>query len=86
MLEQIHEPISVELIFDSVKGKSFPYRLNWRGSVYTIKTIGLHHSYRTGRTLFHTFSVSDGSLYFRLTFNTENLHWLLDEVADTTVN
>lgn len=82
MLTKIQEPISVELVFNSQTKKVYPYRLLWRSKVYTIKKIGLHHFTRVGRTLFHIFSVTDGRLFFRLCLNTENLHWVLEEVAD----
>lgn len=82
MIEKIQEPVSVELIFNSKSKKTFPYRIVWRERLYYIDKIGLHHFFWQGKTLFHVFSVSSGSLFFRLTLNTESLRWELTEVAN----
>lgn len=82
MIEKIQEPISVELIFNSQTKKIFPYHVNWRGKTYQIDKVGLHHFFRQGRTLFHVFSVSCDNLFFRLKLNTDNLHWVLEEIAE----
>lgn len=82
MIEKIQEPVSVDLVFNSQTKKVYPYRLLWRGKVYQIKKIGLHHFFHQGKTLFHIFSVSSDNLFFRLSLNTENLHWTLEEIAD----
>ena len=86
MIETIDEPVSVELIFNSSTSEVFPHLLRWRGRIYTIKTVGLHHRVKNGSTLLHVFSVSDGNLFFRLVLDTQSLHWKLTEVADETVN
>ena len=86
MIEKIDEPVSVELIFNSTTRSVFPHLIRWRGRLYTIKTVGLHHRIKEGTTLLHVFSVSDGNLFFRLVLDTQNLHWKLTEVADASVN
>ena len=86
MIQKLAEPISVELIFDSRSNRIFPYRIRWRGRLYTITKVGLHHFYRVGRTLYHIFSVTDGNTFFRLKLNTDTLHWTLEEIADSLVN
>lgn len=35
-----------------------------------------------GKTLHHIFSVSDGTIFFRLNFNTRAMQWRLEEVSD----
>jgi hypothetical protein len=42
----------------------------------------LHHTFRSGRTLFHVFSVASKSLFFRLVLNTDTLFWRLEEISD----
>ncbi|MFH1295367.1 MAG: hypothetical protein ABIH84_02200, partial [bacterium] len=55
--------------------------LKWDGEVKKITTIDLHHSYRTGRTLFHVFSVATKGAFFKLILNTDNLFWEVAEVS-----
>jgi hypothetical protein len=82
MIEKISVPVSVGLSFDSKKKKVVPKWLVWNGRLYPIIKIGLHHTYKQGRTLYHVFSVASKNLFFRLTLNTENLHWRLEEISD----
>lgn len=80
MAQHINEPVSVDLLSNHLKAKAYPWVIHWRGRRYTITKIGLHHTIREGRTLLHIFSVTDGTTYFRLEFNTENLRWKLMEI------
>jgi hypothetical protein len=82
MIQKVSAPASVNLIFDHKRRKSFPKHLLWEGKVHKITKIGLHHTYRDGRTLYHVFSVSSESLFFRLVLNTDNLSWLVEEISD----
>ena len=82
MLEKISVPVSVSLIFDSKTGSVAPKVLIWNGRAYSIIKVGLHHTYRRGRTLYHVFSVAGETLFFRLVLNSENLHWRLEEISD----
>ena len=60
-----------------------PKWVKWKSRVYQIKKIGLHHTYREGRILYHVFSVTTETLFLRLVFNTDNLRWRLEAVEDT---
>ncbi|OGM20028.1 hypothetical protein A2863_02415 [Candidatus Woesebacteria bacterium RIFCSPHIGHO2_01_FULL_38_9b] len=82
MIEKISAPVSVSLSFDSTKRKVIPRWLVWNGRLYPVVKIGLHHTFRQGRTLFHVFSVASKTLFFRLVLNTDNLHWRLEEISD----
>jgi AAA+ ATPase superfamily predicted ATPase len=86
MIEKISAPIAVLLYFDPAKRKLIPFRIRWDGRLYNIKRIGMHHTYYEGRTLMHVFSVESDTLFFRLVFNTQNLHWRLEEIADELPN
>jgi hypothetical protein len=86
MFEKFSAPVSVSLAFDSKKGKVYPKWVVWNNRLYPIIKIGLHHTYREGRTLFHVFSVASKSLFFRLVLNTDNLHWRLEEISDGMAN
>ena len=82
MLQKISEPISVGVSFDHTKSRISPRWVVWNGKLHAIINIGLHHSYRTGRTLYHVFSVASKTLFFRLVLNTQNLYWRLEEISD----
>lgn len=82
MLEKISAPVSVSLTFDSNKRVVAPRSLIWNGRLYPIIKVGLHHTYREGRTLYHVFSVISKTLFFRLVLNTDTLHWRLEEISD----
>jgi hypothetical protein len=80
MTEIIREQISVKLISDHIKKKVYPEKIFWRGRVYQVKQIGLHHITRIGKTLKHIFSVVTDGAFFKLSFDTETLFWTLEEI------
>jgi hypothetical protein len=82
MAEHINESVSVALWSNHTTNKTVPYSLYWHGRRYHITTVGLHHTVREGRVLTHIFSVTDGTTFFKLKFDTETLGWKLLEVAD----
>lgn len=81
MAESVNESVSVDLLSNSRMGKAYPWLLQWRNRRYTICQIGLHHTTRVGKVLFHIFAVSDGTSFFKLRFDTETLGWKLLEVT-----
>lgn len=83
MTTPIDESVSVDLLSNHLTHTVIPWVISWRGKQYRIKTVGLHHRIRDGRTLMHMFSVTDGTTYFRLQFNTETLEWRLIEIEDS---
>ena len=82
MPQTIDESVSVTLVSNHSTHHILPYSVMWQGRTYTIKKVGLHHTTRDGRTLLHIFSVTDGTTFFKLQFNTETLLWKLLEVDD----
>ncbi|OGM15414.1 hypothetical protein A2985_04880 [Candidatus Woesebacteria bacterium RIFCSPLOWO2_01_FULL_43_11] len=82
MLEKISAPVSVGFTFDHTTRRVIPKWVIWEGRTYPIEKVGLHHTYRAGRTLFHVFSVASKTLFFRLVLNTDTLHWRLEEISD----
>lgn len=86
MLESISDPISVVFISEPNPKRVVPYKIKWHGQAYIITKVGLHHPVRKGKTLFHIFSVTDGTRFFRLSLNTDNLLWTLEEVSDGLTN
>jgi hypothetical protein len=81
MIITINEKVSVDFLSNHLTGKVYPWVISWRGRQYRITTVGLHHMVREGRILFHVFSVTDGTTYFKLVFDTDHLTWQLVEVG-----
>lgn len=82
MIQKISAPISVRTDYDCRMGKFFPTGITWEGRDYPVTQIGFHHTYRKGRVLYHVFSVSAKTLFFRIELNSEDLTWRLEEIAD----
>jgi len=86
MYEQINEKISVVSCYDRRTGLVMPVKIHWQGRHYLIKKLTYYHRIRQGRLLLHIFHVTDGNMDFRLSLNSENLHWKLEEVSDGTAD
>ncbi len=86
MIQRINAPISVNLVFDHKKRSVYPKYVLWENRTYQVTKIGLHHTYRLGRILYHVFSVMTPTLFFRLVLNTDTLHWSVEEIADDQSN
>ena len=82
MIQQIDSPVSVKLMFDSIKRKVYLEEIIWNKRLYPIVKFGLHHTFKEGKVLYHVFSVASDTLFFKLVLNTENLHWHLEQIAD----
>lgn len=82
MAEIIDESVSVDLLSNHIKKMAYPWVIHWKGNRYMVAKIGMHHTVREGRVLFHIFSVSDGNTFFKLRLDTETLGWKLLEIAD----
>lgn len=80
MAEPINEFVSVDLLSNHLRQVVMPWVISWRGRRYRVSQVGLHHTFREGRTLIHIFTVTDGSVSFRLRFDTETLYWKLLEI------
>lgn len=82
MITPINESVSVDLLSNHLKGKAYPWVVHWRGRRYTLTNVGLHHTVHEGSILIHIFTVTDGTVSFRLRLDTETLAWRLLEVDD----
>ena len=84
MKQKINQEVSVISFYNCKKQIAQPYVISWQNTDYTVGEIGYHHTIYDGRTCHHIFELvnSEQSLWFRLNFNTENLHWRLEEVSD----
>ncbi len=79
---QLNVPVSVISCFNHHLKTVSPRKVIWNGREYLITKIGLHHTHRIGRTLYHVFSVVANHTFLKLSLNTDNLFWQLDEVSD----
>jgi hypothetical protein len=88
MTETINEKVSVITIFKQspLKNEVIPYLVKWQGRKYKIKKIGFQHSIREGRNVYHIFTVSTENIDMRLKFDTQNMHWILEEITDGFTN
>ncbi|HSV95014.1 MAG TPA: hypothetical protein VLH94_03530 [Spirochaetia bacterium] len=86
MIQKISAPVSVQLIYNHRLRTVSPRQIFWDGKIIRIARVGMHHTIREGRTLFHIFSVTSQDLFFRLKLNTETLFWTLEEIADGLPN
>lgn len=84
MREQIGEEVSVVMIYSAVKRLALPHIVRWQNQDYKVGKIGYHHTVSEGKTLHHIFELidDDSTLWFRLNFNTANLHWKLEAISD----
>ena len=83
---RIKEPIKVLTLFDRNPTTATPVKISWHNKTYDILKIGFHHKEKRGRTLFHIFSVTTDSLFFRIVLDTEHLEWEVEEISDGTTN
>jgi len=86
MIQKISAPVSVQLVYDHRLRTVAPRQIFWDGKAIRVSTVGMHHTIREGRTLFHIFSVTSQDLFFRLKLDTDNLFWTLEEIADGLPN
>lgn len=82
MVQEINEKVDILAISRKGRGIIVPIRMQWKNKTYTIRKIGLQHPIHEGRRLFHIFECTDGSLFFRLKHDTENLQWTLEAITD----
>ena len=78
MHEPIHEPIEVIASFS--KNGVAPRIIRWHNRNYLIDQVNLIHTGKEGRTTVYYFSVSDKANYFKISFNTEDLSWRMEEM------
>ncbi len=83
---KIGEKVSVNFLYNHETNQARPHYLKWKDRVYVIQKIGLHYTLYKGNALIHIFSAITTAHFVLLAFNTKNLHWTLEEIADITSN
>ncbi len=84
MTTLINEKVGVVSVYNEKNGFVIPRKIRWRDREYHIDKLGYHHRVRQGRELCHIFHVSNGTIDFRLRFESETMHWTLEELTDGT--
>lgn len=84
MREKINEEVSVVMYYSARKRVAVPHLISWQNKEYKVGKIGYHHTVKDGAVLYHIFELVDdqSTLWFRLNFNTANLHWQLEQISD----
>lgn len=83
MIETIYEKVEVITRFRLLpKPVTEIYKIRWRGREYLITSLAYHYKVWDGRTRVHKFAVSTNVMDFRMSYDTESLFWVLEEVSD----
>lgn len=86
MYETINEKVNVLAYFVQGYRNVKPFRFIWHDKEYRINKIGYVHKKQHGRTILHVFSVTDGSNFFELQFDPQELEWFLARTWDGEAN
>ena len=82
MNEIVHEKVSVISSYNRENGEVFPRKMRWQGRDITFTEMPYFYKKREGRNIVHIFHVTNGVMDFKLRLDTDNLHWMLEEVTD----
>lgn len=77
---KINQLVNVHAYFDCENLIFIPRFVIWKNVTYRIIKVGLHHTFWKGDVFYHVFSVATLTSFLKLTFNTKNLNWRLEEV------
>jgi hypothetical protein len=80
MYEKVNEPIEVLAVFR--KNYTEPMTFKWGNRYYQVNKVNLVHTEHDGREKVYYFSVSNNDTAYRLSFRTESLKWMLEEMCD----
>ncbi|MBW4061293.1 hypothetical protein HJC99_01835 [Candidatus Saccharibacteria bacterium] len=70
MTEEINVEVGVIVIFLAGEPNPLPWKVKWRKRYFTFKQVDLCHPVWEGKTIQYVFSVSNGTSYYRLDYNT----------------
>ena len=84
MKEKINEEISIVTYYSAKQKQTVPHLLHWQNKDYNLGPVDYYHSYMEGRDKQHIFELSDKAetIWFRLRFDSANMHWILEAVHD----
>lgn len=81
MRESLNEPVSVICSYNSTSQQFSIHSLSWSNDTYKLGKPDFYHKTKNGLVTTHHFSVADvdGRMYFKLAFDSLNLHWVIEE-------
>lgn len=82
MYETINEPIDMIAIFGKGYQDIKPYKFRWGAKEFVVTKIGYMHKVKDGKKVIHIFSATDGTNFFELRFDAEDVSWLLGRTWD----
>jgi hypothetical protein len=84
MRQVIDEEVSVVMYYSARKRVARPHLIIWNNTEYEVGSIGYHHQIKEGQVAHHIFELIDktNSIWMRLNFNSNNLHWNLEVISD----
>jgi hypothetical protein len=80
LYEKINEPIEVLAAFRREGAE--PMRFKWGNRYYQVNKVNLVHTEHDGREKIYYFSVSNEATSYRLSFRSESLTWMLEEMCE----
>lgn len=81
-MNEIHEPVSVILIYDCKKKKATPYKIKWRNRDYLVEEVCMHQIHNKEGIPHHNYSVRCGNTTLAISMNTQTLAWELEALSD----
>ncbi len=84
MRQKIDQEISVVMYYSASKKMALPRIIRWQNRDYLVGEIGYVHRVKEGRKTYHIYEFCDKqeSLSFRVSLDSETLHWKLEYVSD----
>lgn len=75
---KVHEAVEVYALFAG--GQVTPRAFRWSGRTYTVDQVDQRWAGRNGGVRLFYFAVTAGGNAYKLCFNAQELHWMLEEV------
>jgi len=75
---RIHEDIDVYVVF--TRGLVVPRAFRWSGRTYTVDQVNQRWAGRNGAIRLYYFAVTAAGNAYKLCFNAQECHWMLEEV------
>lgn len=80
--QKVNQPVEVLAAFRN--DRTEPMTFKWGTKYYQVRKVNLVHTEHNGREKVYYFSVSDDANAYRLSFRTESLKWMLEEICEAT--
>jgi hypothetical protein len=75
---RVHEDVDVYAIFS--RGQVAPRAFRWSGRTYNIEQVNQRWTGRNGAIRLHYFAVTAAGNAYKLCFDSQECHWVLEEV------